>query len=126
MADYTEIFPLGAGDFNSTVATAAAVGGVLAAVNGSGTVGPAGAGSLLIVGVFGHDAAVGAKVTIKPLKKVHETVAGTGGLTAGNPLKADANGLVTLWVTGTDSAAAFVGIALTTASAAALVRWIGR
>lgn len=126
MADYTEVFPLGAADFTSQ-SSAAIVGGVLVAVSGTGTVATAGATSLTVVGVAGHDVlASGLKITLKPLKKVHETTAGTGGLTAGNPLKSDASGLVTLWVTGTDSAAAFLGIALTTATAGNPVRWIGR
>lgn len=125
MADYTEVFPLGAADFTSTT-SAIVTGGTLAAVSASGTVAQAGLTSLTVVGVFGHDAASGAKVTVKPLKKVHETAAGTGGVTQGNPLKSDANGLVTLWVSGTDSAAAFIGVALTTATAGNLVQWIGR
>jgi len=126
MADYTEIFPLGAGDFTSQ-ASGTITGGDCVAVSGSGTVASAAAGSLLVVGVAGHDAVSGAKITVKPLKKVHETLAGAGGVTAGNPLKVGAspNKLV-LWVTGTDSAAAFIGIALTTAAADATLRWIGR
>lgn len=125
MADYTELFPLGAGDFTSQ-ASATITAGQLLAVSGVGTVAPAGLTSLTVVGVAGHDAASGTKVTVKPLKKVHETTAGTGGITAGNPLKSDASALVTLWVTGTDSAAAFLGIALNTATATNPVQWIGR
>lgn len=125
MADYTEVFNLGAGDFTSQ-ASATIVGGQLLAASASGSVAPAGLTSLAVVGVAGHDAASGAKVTVKPLKKVHITTAGAGGVTFGNPLKSDAAGLVTLWVTGTDSAAAFLGIALETATATNPVRWIGR
>jgi exosortase/archaeosortase len=126
MADYTEVFPLGAGDFTSQ-ASGTITGGDCVAVSGSGTVASAAAGSLLVVGVAGHDAVSGGKITVKPLKKVHESLAGAGGITAGNPLKvgASSNKLV-LWVTGTDSAAAFVGIALTTAAQDATLRWIGR
>jgi hypothetical protein len=87
----------------------------------------AGAGALTGVGVAGHDAASGQKVAVFPFKCVHETLAGVGGVTAGNPLKVGATaGKLVLWVTGTDSAAAFIGIALTTAIADATLRWIGR
>lgn len=125
MADYTEVFPLGGGGFTSQ-ASASVTGGQLLLVSGSGTVAPSGLTALTVVGVAGHDAASGAKVLVKPLKMVHETTAGTGGLTAGNPLKSDASSNVTLWVSGTDSAAAFLGVALTTATAGNPVRWIGR
>jgi hypothetical protein len=125
MADYTELFPLGAGDWTSQ-ASATITGGQLLAVSGSGTVAPAGLTSLTVVGVAGHDAASGAKVTVKPLKMVHETTAGSGGITAGNPLKSDASGNVMAWVAGTDSSAAFIGVALNTATATNPVQWIGR
>lgn len=125
MADYTPVFPLGAGAWSSQ-ASAAVTGGQLMAVSGAGTVAPAGATSLTVVGVAAHDAASGAPLTVHPLKEVHETTAGTGGITAGNPLKSDASGLVTLWVSGTDSAAAFLGVALNTATAGNPVMWIGR
>lgn len=49
-----------------TVATTAVVGGQLVEINGNMTVGPAGAGSTKCVGVAGHDAAVGAQVTVYP------------------------------------------------------------
>lgn len=125
MADYTPLFTLGAGAWTSQ-ASAAITGGQLVSVSGPGTVAPAVATDLKSVGVAAHDAANGAPITVHPLKEVHETTAGTGGITAGNPVKSDASGLVTLWVTGTDSAAAFLGVALNTASAGSLVRWIGR
>ena len=125
MADYTPLFTLGAGAYTSQ-ASAAITGGQLVSVSGPGTVAPAVATDVKVVGVAAHDAANGAKVTIHPLKEVHETTAGTGGITAGNPVKSDAGGLVTLWVTGTDSPVAFLGEALNTAAAGSLVQWIGR
>lgn len=125
MADYTPVYPLGGGAWSSQ-ASAITVGGQLVMVSGVGTVAPATATALPVVGVAAHDAAVGAPLTVHPLKEVHETNAGTGGITAGNPLKSDANGLVTLWVTGTDSAAAFIGTALNTATIGNPVMWIGR
>ena len=126
MADYTEVFPLGAAGFTSQ-ASGAITGGDCVAVSGANTVAAAAAGALTVVGVAGHDATTGQKVTVLPLKMVHETLAGASGVTAGNPLKVGAspNKLI-LWVTGTDSGAAFVGIALNTAAADATLRWIGR
>lgn len=126
MADYVPVFPLGSPPFTSQ-ASGSISGGDCVAVSGSGTVAGAGAGALTVIGVAAHDAASGAKVTVHPLKSVHETLAGAGGVTAGNPLKVGASpGKMVLWVTGTDSAAAFVGVALTTAAADAALRWIGR
>jgi hypothetical protein len=124
MAEYVPVHALQGGGFTSQ-ASATVVGGTLLAVSGSGTVAHAGLTSLLVVGIAAHDAASGAKVTVLPIRMVHQTVCGTAGVTAGNPLKSDANGLVMLWVAGTDSSAAMIGKALTTASAAAPVRWIG-
>lgn len=125
MSDYTPVFPLGAGAWTSQ-ASASTTGGQLVAVSGAGTVAPAGLTALTVVGVAAHDAASGAPLTVHPLKEVHETNAGTGGITAGNPLKSDASGLVTLWVNATDTAASFLGVALNTATAGNPVMWIGR
>lgn len=126
MADYTPPQPLGSAGWTSQ-ASGTITGGDCVAVSGSNTVAAAGAGALTVIGVAGHDASTGQKVTVLPLKMVHETLAGSGGIAAGNPLKVGAspNKLV-LWVTGTDSGAAFVGIALNTAAADATLRWIGR
>lgn len=126
MADYTPVQTLGGGGFTSQ-ASGTIVGGDVVMASGSGTVAAATAGALTVVGVAGHDAVTGQKVTVFPFKCVHETLAGVGGVTAGNPLKVGASaGKLVLWVTGTDSGAAFVGIALTTAIADATLRWIGR
>lgn len=126
MAEYTPIHQLGGGAFTSQ-ASGSISGGDCVEVSGSGTVAAAAAGSLKVIGVAAHDASSGGKVAIHPLKSVQETLAGAGGVTAGNPLKVGAApGKLILWVTGTDSAAAFVGVALTTASADATLRWIGR
>jgi hypothetical protein len=126
MSDYTPKFTLGSVPFTSQ-ASATITGGDVVMVSGNGTVASAAAGSLLIIGVAGHDAVNGAKVTVFPLKCVHRTLAGAGGVTAGNPLKVGASSSkLILWVTGTDSGAAFAGIALTTAAADAELLWIGR
>ena len=123
MADYSPVY-LPAEAFSATT-SAAVTGGTLAEVSGNGTVGPAGAGSTKVIGVFAFDAASGARVTVHPLVQVHEVVA-AAGITAGATLKAAANGQVTNWVTGTDAADLIVGRALTTVSSSAAVRFIGR
>ena len=126
MSDYTPKFVTGAAPFTSQ-ASATITGGDVVMVSGSGTVASAAAGSLLIIGVAAHDAINGGKVTVHPLKMVHRTLAGAGGVTAGNPLKVGASpNKMVLWVTGTDSGAALAGIALTTAAADAELLWIGR
>lgn len=125
MADYTPVFPLGGAGFTMQ-ASGTITAGDLVVVSGSGTVASSGAAGAAI-GVAAHDAATGAKVTVMPLKMVHETLAGAGGVTAGQPLKVGASpSKLILWVTGTDGAEKWVGIALTTAIADATLRWIGR
>jgi len=126
VADYTPVQVLAGAPFTSQ-ASGTITGGDVVMVSGSGTVAAASAGALTVVGVAAHDAVSGAKVAVHPFKAVHETLAGVGGVTAGNPLKVGATaGKLVLWTTGTDSAAAWVGIALTTAIADATLRWIGR
>jgi hypothetical protein len=125
VADYTPVFPLAPGPFTSQ-ASGTITGGDLVAVSGSGTVASAAAGASAI-GVAAHDAVTGQKVAVHPLKQVHETLAGVAGVTAGNPLKVGASpSKLVLWVTGTDGAEKWVGVALTTAAADATLRWIGR
>lgn len=125
MADYVESVDLGVGAFTS-LTSAAVTGGQLVRVTGSGTVGPAVATSVDVVGVAAFDAASGARVTVKPIRMLHRTTAGTGGVVAGNPLKSDASGNVTLYVVGTDAVTAYLGTALETATAGNPVKWLGQ
>jgi hypothetical protein len=126
VSDYTPTHVLGRAPWTLT-ASATIAGGDCVSVSGVKTVAPSAAGALTCIGVASGDAASGAKLAIYPLECVHDSLAGAGGVTAGNPLKVGAapNKLV-LWVTGTDSAAAFIGIALTTAAADAALQWVGR
>lgn len=125
MSDYTPKFAQGTVPFTLT-ASGSITGGDVVVMNGSDTVSSAGAAGVGI-GVAAHDAATGAKVTVWPLKCVHETLAGVGGTTAGQPLKVGASPQkLVLWVTGTDGAEKWVGVALNTAIADATLRWIGR
>jgi hypothetical protein len=126
MADYPGKFDLGSAGW-TMAAGGTITGGQLVAVSASGVVSAATtalAGK--VVGVASRDATSGVSFVVFPLKMVHETVCGTGGVTAGDPLKSDNSGNVTLWVSGTDAAQLFIGVALTTAAATAKVRWIGR
>jgi hypothetical protein len=126
VADYTPKFPLGAAGFGLSLGGTVS-GGQLLAVSASSTVVAATTAlAAKVIGLASRDGLSGDKITVLPLKMVHETVCGTGGVTAGDPLKTDNTGLVTLWVTGTDAANLWIGEALTTAAATATVRWIGR
>lgn len=125
MADYTPIFTRGILPFTAT-ASAAITGGQFVSVSGSGTVHPSAADSGSVVGVAAHDAPSGALVTVHPLVGViHEMVAGTGGITAGAQVKVGAasNAVLPLGAGAFDLR---VGIALTTAAAAAKVQVLGR
>lgn len=123
MSDYTPVFTNGSVPFTSQ-ASGTITGGDVVIVSGSGTVAAAGAGGIG-VGVAAHDAVSGQKLTVWPLKCVHETLAGVAGVTAANLLKvgASAGKLIN------DAAPAVgvtIGSALTTAAADATLRWIGR
>ncbi|MGP3914310.1 capsid cement protein [Nonomuraea sp. 10N515B] len=125
MADYTPIFTRGLLPFTATT-SAAITGGQFVAVSGSGTVGPAAADSASVVGVAAHDAGTGAVVTVHPLAGVvHEMVAGTGGITAGAAVKVGVTSGAVLPL-GAGTFDQRVGIALTTAAAAAKVQVLGR
>lgn len=125
MADYTPIHPNGALPFTATT-SAAVTGGQLLGVSGTGTVGPAAADSVVVVGVAAHDAASGAPVTVHPLAGVvHEFVAGAGGVTAGNPVKVGVTSLAVLPL-GAGTYDLKVGVALTTATATNKVQVLGR
>jgi hypothetical protein len=125
MADYTPVFPGGVLPFTATV-SAAVTGGQLLEVSGNGTVAPAGAASAKVVGVAAHDVDSGGSVTVIPLAGVvHEFVAGTSGVTAGDIVKVGAAAnLVVAIASGTYDQR--VGIVLTTAAATAKVKVLGR
>jgi hypothetical protein len=122
MSDYTPV--INPGQAWTSTASAAVTGGQLLAVSGSGTVAPAGAGATATLGVAAFDAPSGARVTIWP-GVVHEVTA-AAAVTAGQTLKAAANGQVTPWVSGTDAADLTVGTAITTAASGAKVRFFAR
>jgi predicted RecA/RadA family phage recombinase len=64
------------------------------------SVAPAAAASAKVVGVAGHDAAIGDKVTVEVGKPIHELTA-TGAVTRGQRLETAANGRVRTLAAGT-------------------------
>lgn len=123
MADYTPVQTANLLPLTST-ASAGIVGGQMVEVSGSGSVGPAGAGSVKTVGVAAHDAANGGRVTVHPLGGVvHELVAGAS-ITAGQPVKVGASANVALPLAGS-APGAQIGVALTSASQDAKVQVLG-
>lgn len=125
MSDYLPVH-VGAAPYTST-ASAAITGGQVLEATTTGAVGPAGAASTKVVGVAGNDAALGASVLVFPIHgNIHETTT-PAGVTVGAVLAAAAAGTVDSGTPGTLAAAGTdIGVALTTASAAAKVRWTGR
>lgn len=107
MADYAPIFN-GLPPYTST-ASATITGANVLEVTASGTVGPAGAGSVKVVGVAAFDAASGALVTIFR-GGVQELVA-SGTVTQGEQVEAGAAGTVRTLASGRA-----IGVALTTAT----------
>jgi predicted RecA/RadA family phage recombinase len=112
VADYVPLFKPGQA-YTSTVATTAVVGGRLVEVNGAGTVGPAGAASVKVVGVAAFDAAVGEKVTLH--RGGVQRLTASAAIAAGDNLAAAATGKVAAIGAGTFGQ--LVGVALTAAAA---------
>lgn len=129
MADYIPVYVPGTA--YSVTASATITGGQLVEVSGSGTVGPAAADSLKVVGVAAFDAPSGARVTIYSPNMVHEVTNGSGStINAGDLLSAAATGgIKALAVVTTPTAAdvtntrGAVGVALTTAANGAKLRY---
>lgn len=130
MADYTPVYSANQTPFTATT-SAAVVGGTLAAVSGSNTVATAGALSAVVCGVFAHDAASGARVSIWPIDGlIHEVVAASN-ITQGNGIQSAASGQVDPATTSLATQAAagtLIGTALqtVTAGSSAKVRFQGR
>lgn len=126
MADYTPIYSGGVNPFTATT-SAAVTGGQVLVVSGASTVGPAGAGSLVAVGVAAHDAASGARVTVWPLNNCIHEITTTGTVTALDGVITAATGTVGTAAIATAAAAGtLIGTALTTATTGNKVRFAGR
>lgn len=100
------------------VSTAVTAGQVAEVGAADMTVAPAAAASAKVVGVAGHDAAVGDKVTVEVGKPIHELKA-VGAITRGARLEAAAAGGVRALASGTA-----IFLALTSAADGATVRAI--
>src|SRR6266545_3086168 len=118
MADYTPVYTGGVVPFTQTT-SAAVTGGQVLVASAAGTVGPAGAGSLVVVGVAAHDAASGARVDVWPMNNCIHEVTTTGTVTA-------LDGVVTAAIATAAAAGTLIGTALTTATTGLKVRFIGR
>jgi hypothetical protein len=126
MADYTPVYTGDIAPFTVT-ASAAVVGGTLVETSTTGNVATAGAASVKVVGVAAHDAATGQRLSVWPLPGLMHEIVHTAGGTVGDVMTAAANGLMASTAAGTAAAAGTdLGVAVTTAGAAAKIRFIGR
>jgi hypothetical protein len=128
VADYSPVYQSGQLPLTKT-ASAAITGGTVVETTTTGSVGPAGAGSLKSIGVAAHDAASGARVTVWPLAALEHEVAvvAAGTVTVGDGVITAAGGLVNTSAVGVAAAAGtLIGIATTTATAPNRVRFVGR
>lgn len=122
--DYNPVNDMGKLPFTMTASTALTAGQVVEST-GVNTVGPAGAASVKVVGVVAQDASgSGVIVTVYPRDMVHETVTGTGGVTAGQQVQAGAAGtIVTLG--GSPVAGQDIGVAINSATVGNKAQWVG-
>lgn len=116
MADYSPIF-IGAQPYTAIVGASAVTGGQLVEISATGVIGPAGAGSVKVVGIVAQDGITGANVTVH--RGGIQSIVTPAGVTAGQTLKAAAAGTVATWVSGTDAADLIIGRAITTAAGTA-------
>jgi hypothetical protein len=123
MAEYTPVMTNGTAPWTLQASTAV-VGGRLVEVTGNGTVGPAGAASVKVLGVAANDAASGAKVQVWPLAGLTHKVLGTGAIAAGDNLAAGAAGVVA--VIGAGTFGQLVGVADRAGADATIIRFVGR
>lgn len=130
MADYTPVYANNATPFTSTT-SGAVTGGTVAVWSGASTVGPAGAASTIVAGVFAHDAASGAQVAVWPLEGLTHEIVAANNITAGGGIQTAASGQVDPVATSIaagSAAGTLIGTAITTVTAGggAKVRFQGR
>lgn len=123
MADYTPIMASSTAPW-TLQASAAIIGGRLVENTGAGTVGPAGAASIKVLGVAATDAATGSKVQVWPLAGLTHRVTASGAVAAGDNLAAGAAGVVSAIGAGTFGQ--LIGVADRAAADTALCRFVGR
>lgn len=120
MADYTPHWPSGPKTYT---ASATITGGQLLMATGVDTVGPATAGTTAWVGVAGHDAVSGDRVTVIPIRGARHTLTASGTVTVGDQVISGAAGTVATLAVAAGATAAdinaarqVVGTAVTTAT----------
>jgi hypothetical protein len=123
MADYTPVITNGTAPW-TLQASAAVTGGRLVEVTGNGTVGPAGAASVKVLGVAAFDVASGAKVDVWPLAGLTHKITASGAIAAGDNLAAGAAGVVSPIAAGTFGQ--LVGVADRAAADTTICRFVGR
>lgn len=125
MADYAPVYaPV---EPFTITASATVTGGTLVESTTTGACGPAGVGSVKVIGVAAHDAVVGMRLSVWPIPgNVHEIIHAAGG-TVGDVITAAAAGQLASTAAATAAAAGTdLGVALTTAGAGLKLRFIGR
>lgn len=121
MASYTPLYS--PGDAISVTASVAVTGGQIVEITGSGTVGPAAANSVKVLGVAAFDAAANARVTVHVGKHIQEVTA-SGAIAAGDLVAAGANG--TISTNAVPAAGVQAGVALTSAASGAKAQYVTR
>lgn len=125
MGDYSPVFAAGKKPRTYTVGATAATGGLLAALSAADTVIPAGAASTAVVGVFAHDAAIGAQVTVWPLAGVTHELTASAAVVVGDNIAAAAAGQAAPIGAGTFGQ--LLGVATTAAGGAGIkFQMVGR
>jgi len=105
-------------DAFTLTASATITGGQLVTAAGA----PAGANAVNWVGVAGYDVVSGDDFTV--FYGEHQRLTAAGAIAAGALVKCAANGQVTTYTSGTDSADTRVGVAMEAASGAGSVIWV--
>jgi len=126
MADYSPVYANGIAPFTAT-ASATITGGTFVEASTTGAVATSGTASTKVVGVAAHDAVSGQRVTVWPIPGVVHEIVHTAGGTVGDVITSLSTGLAASTAAATAAAAGTdLGVALTTAAAAAKIRFIGR
>jgi hypothetical protein len=114
MGDYSPVFTAGKKPRTYTVGATAAVGGQLAELTTAETVIPSTGATSDVVGVFAHDAAIGALVTVWPLAGVTHEITASAAVAVGDNLAPAAAGKAAPIGAGTFGQ--LVGVATTVAA----------
>ena len=126
MADYSPVYADGIRPF-TLGASGTITGGTLVEATTTGNCATAGAASTKVIGVAAFDAVSGGRVSVWPLPGVMHEIIHTAGGAVGDVMTAAASGQMATTAAATAAAAGTdLGVAVTTASAGAKIRFIGR